>query len=169
MPRARYPRHVVVHSPPPRLHQRLRVVPIGQTQEHHGVAVLALALAVYEAGFVATFPIQSRGAGPNLGAADDAERSPRLALSATDNRGGHYTSTAYEGSGFGQLRDWQWRGSYRLAPALDPAARTLWLTLAALEWTRPDEATRRFVPTHTVRGPWRFAVALAPDAEVPAR
>ncbi len=90
-PRDRYPRPVVVHVPPPRLHRLRRVVPIGQTQEHHGVAVLALVLEVYEAGFVATFQIQSMGAGPDLGDADDAERSPRLALSATDNRGGHYS------------------------------------------------------------------------------
>ncbi len=151
MPRERYPMHVVVHVPPPRLHRLARVVPIGQAQEHHGVEVLALALEVYAAGFVATFQIQSLGAGPDLGDADDAERSPRLALSATDNRGGHYTSMPYEGSGFGQVRDWQWRG----------AARTLWLTLAALEWTRPDEATRRFVPAPTIRGPWRFAVDVA--------
>ncbi len=42
MPRARDPLHVVVHVPPPRLHRLRRVVPIGQTQEHHGVAVLAM-------------------------------------------------------------------------------------------------------------------------------
>ncbi len=58
---------------------------IGQAQE------------VYAAGFVATCQIQSLGAGPDLGDADDAERSPRLALSATDHRGGHDTSTAHEG------------------------------------------------------------------------
>ena len=166
MPRDRYPRHVVVHVPPPRLHRLRRVVPIGQAQEHHGVEVLALALEVYEAGFVATFQIQSLGTGPDLGDADDAERNPRLALSGTDNRGGHYTGAPYEGSGFGQVWDWQWRGAYRLAPALDPAARTLWLTLATLEWTRPDAATRRFVPAPTVRGPWRFAIALASEGEV---
>ena len=57
MPRDRYPLHVVVHVPPSRLHQLVRVVPIGQTQEHGGVAVLALALEVYAAGFVATFQI----------------------------------------------------------------------------------------------------------------
>jgi hypothetical protein len=103
--------HVVVHVPPPRLHRLRRVVPIGQTQEHHGVEVLALAREVYEAGFVATFQIQSLGADPNLGDADDAERNPRLALSATDNRGSHYTSTAYEGC---------WRAE-RAAPPARPA------------------------------------------------
>jgi len=159
----------VVHVPAPRLHRLLQVVPIGQTQEHHGVEVLALALEVYEAGFVATFQIQSLDTGPDLGDADAAERSPRLALSATDHRGGHYTGAPYEGSGFGQRRDWQWRGAYRLAPALDPAAHTLWLTLAALEWMRPDEATRRFVPAHTVRGPWRFAVDLESAGEAQMR
>ncbi len=97
MPRERYPMHVVVHVPPPRLHRLVRVVPIGQTQEHHGVAVLALALEIHEAGFVATRQIQSPGTKPDLGDADAAARSPRLALSATDNPGGHYTSTAYEG------------------------------------------------------------------------
>ncbi len=167
MPRERYPLHVVVHVPPPRLHQLVRVVPIGQTQEHGGVAVLALALEVYEAGFVSTFQIQSSGGGPDLRDADDAERSPRLALTATDDRGGYYTSQPYEGSGFGQGRDWQWRGAYHFAPALDPAARTLRLTLAGLEWTRPDEAARRFVPVHTLRGPWRFVVDLAPAGGPP--
>ncbi len=82
MPRDRYPRHVVVHVPPPRLHRLVRVVPVGATQAHRGVAVLALALEVYEAGFVATFQIQSLGSGPDLGDADDAERSPRRALMA---------------------------------------------------------------------------------------
>ncbi len=112
MLRRRYPLHVVVLVPPPRLHQLVHVVPIGQTQEYGGVAVLALTLEVYEAGFVATFQIQSLGSGPDLGDADDAERSPRLALTATDGRGGHYTSQPYEGRGFGQGRDWQWRGAY---------------------------------------------------------
>ncbi len=72
----RYPLHVVVHIPPPRLHRLRRVVPIGQAQEYHGVAVLALALEVYEAGFVATCQIQSLGAWPDQGDADAAERNP---------------------------------------------------------------------------------------------
>ncbi len=169
MPRARYPMHVVVHVPPPRLHRLVRVVPVGATQAHRGVEVLALALEVYEAGFVATFQIQSLGSGPDLGDADDAERSPRLALTATDGRGGHYTSRPYEGRGFGQGRDWQWRGAYRFTPTLDPAAHTLWLTLAGLAWTRRDEEPQHDVPNRTLRGPWRFAVALAPDEEAPAR
>ncbi len=169
MPRERYPLHVVVHVPPPRLHRLVRVVPVGEPQEHRGVEVLALALEVYEAGFVATFQIQSLGSGPDLGDADDAERSPRLALTAVDDRGGRYTSAPYEGCGCGQGRDWQWRGASRFAPALDPAARTLRLTLAGLEWMRPDAATRRFVPAQTIRGPWRFAVALAPAGEAPVR
>ncbi len=164
MPRDRYPRHVVVHVPPPRLHRLVRVVPVGATQAHRGVAVLALALEVYEAGFVATFQIQSLGAGPDLGEADDAERSPHLALSVTDDRGGQYTSEPYEGSGFGQGRDWQWRGAYRFSPVLDLRARTLWLTLPALMWSRPPEAGQRHVPQRTVRGAWRFAVTLSPGA-----
>ncbi len=94
MPRQRYPRHVVVHVPPPHLHRLRRVVPIGGTQTHHGVEVLALTLEVYAAGIVATFQIQSLGAGPDLGDADNAERSPCLSRSAIDNRGGHDTSTA---------------------------------------------------------------------------
>ncbi len=168
MPRDRYPLHVVVHVPPPRLHRLVRVVPIGETQERHGVEVLALALEVYEAGFVATFQIQSLGAGPDLGDADDAERSPRLALTAIDDRSGHYTSQPYEGSGFGQKRDWQWRGAYRFAPALDPAARTLWLALAGLAWPRPDGTPRRSVLAPTLRGPWRFAVNMARASTPPA-
>ncbi len=102
-----------------------------------------------------------------MGDADDAERSPRLALTAADDRGGHYTSQSYEGRGFGQGRDWQGRGAYRFAPALNPAARTLRLMLAGLEWTRPYAATRRFVPAHTLRGPWQFAVELAPASAPP--
>jgi hypothetical protein len=49
-------------------------------EEHGGVAVLALALEVYQAGFVATFQVQSLGEGPDLGDADDAAHSPHLAL-----------------------------------------------------------------------------------------
>ncbi len=160
MPRARYPLHVVVLVPPPRLHRLVRVVPIGQAQDHHGVAVLALALEVYEAGFVATCQIQSLGSGPDLGDADDAERRPRLALTASDNRGGHYTSRPYEGNGFGQGCDWQWRGASHCAPALAPAARTWWLTLARLTWAGADEETQQEVPVCTLRGPWRFLVTL---------
>ncbi len=37
MPRDRYPLHVVVHVPPPRLHRLRRVVPIGQPQAHHHI------------------------------------------------------------------------------------------------------------------------------------
>ena len=40
MPRGCYPLHVVVLVPPPRLHRLLRVVPIGQTQAHHGVEIV---------------------------------------------------------------------------------------------------------------------------------
>ncbi len=139
MPRARYPLHVVVLVPPPHLHRLVRVVPIGQMQEHAGVAVLALALEVYDAGFVATFQIQYLGSGPDLWHADDAKRSPRLVFTATDDREGQYTSQVYEGRGFGQGHDWQWRGAYRCAPALDSAAPMLWLTLATLTWARPNE------------------------------
>ena len=164
MPRERHPLHVVVHVPPPRLHQLVRVVPVGQMQEHGGVEVLALAVEVYRAGFVATFQVQSLGDGPNLGDADDAERSPHLALTAVDDRGGRYTGQAYEGSGFGQGRDWQWRGAYRFAPALDRATQTLELMLTELTWTRPAEAQRRYVPVCTVAGPWRFTVPVAPES-----
>ncbi len=120
MPRERYPLHVVVHVPPPRLHRLVRVVPVGETQAHRGIE--------------------------------------HLALTATDDRGGHYTSRPYEGRGFGQGRDWQWRGAYRFAPALDPTARQLRLVLAALTWPRPDQARRRGGPPPTVVGPWAFAV-----------
>ncbi|HEX5502549.1 MAG TPA: hypothetical protein VFW96_07985 [Thermomicrobiales bacterium] len=123
--------------------------------------VLARALAVARAGVVATVQVPSLGAGPDLGGADEAERRPRLALTARDDCGGRHTGHPHEGSGFGQGRDWPWRGASRCVPALDPAARTRTRSLATLTWLRPDEHLRRCVPLPTLDGPWAFAVHLA--------
>ena len=62
-------------SDAPRLHQLVRVVPVGQVAEHDGVKLLALALEVYRASFVGTFQVQSLGERSALGGAADAERS----------------------------------------------------------------------------------------------
>jgi len=155
-----YPLHVVVLKPFPQLHRLVGVTPIAQVQERYGVEVLALALECYDAGFVVGFQVQSLGRGPQLGNDVSLEEGPRLALTATDDRGGRYRAALEGQAGEGQLREWQWRVAYRCDPALNPAARELRLTIAALMWTRPDEHARRFVPVRTIAGPWSFVVAL---------
>lgn len=154
------PLHVVVLKPLPRLYRLVGVTPIAQAQERHGVEVLALALERYDAGFVVGFQVQSLGQGPRLGGDVALEEGPRLALTATDDRGGRYRVALEGQTGAGQRREWQWRVAYRSDPTLDPAARELHLTIATLTWTRPDERVRRFVPVQTVAGPWSFVVAL---------
>ena len=138
----------------PALRELLRVVPIAQAQRHGDVEAIALALEVYADGFVVTVLLQAVGQ-PGL-----TQGSPDLPLTATDDRGGHYTSRMHGGSGGGGPQRWQWRLARSFTPVLDPAARELRLEAAEFHWLRPDPAQRTLTPAERVPGPWTFTVAL---------
>ncbi len=142
----------------PALRQLVRVLPIAQVQRHGNVEAIALALEVYADGFVVTLLLQATGE------AEFRQGSPDLPLTATDDRGGRYTSRMHGGSGGGHPQHWQWRLTRSFTPALDPAARELRLEAAEFHWLRPDPAQRTLTPASAVPGPWTFTVALPSEA-----
>ncbi len=154
MERQRRPALVVLPRQP-RLDQLVRVMPIAQTQEASGVAVLALALEVYTTGFVVTFQAQSHGAMPFI------DEPPRLTLSVTDDREREYRVALGGAAGEGARNDWQWRHTYRCFPALPSDAAELRLIIAAMRWEVADQKRQEYVPVRSVEGPWAFAVLLS--------
>jgi len=138
------PASIVVLPRQPRLDQLVVVLPVAQTQKHVGVELLALAVEVYTAGWVITFPAPSHGAVPFINA------TPALTLAVADDHGNPYHSHAYGGTGEGAGNDWQWRLTYRGIAALDPQAHTLHLVTSMLTWSQSDVATQRFVLVRTV-------------------
>ncbi len=148
------PRPVVLLRQP-RLDRLVRVLPIAQTQEASGIAVLALSLEEYTTGFVVTFQAQSHGA------VEFIDEPPRLTLSVTDDREREYRVALGGAAGEGARNDWQWRHTYRCFPALPSDAAELRLIIAAMRWEAPDQKRPEYVPVLSVEGPWAFTVPLS--------
>jgi hypothetical protein len=143
----------------PRLDRLVAVLPIAQVREAGGIAVLALALEVYTAGFVVTFQAQSHGAVPFI------DEPPQLTLRVTDDHAREYAVALGGAAGEGARNDWQWRLTYRCFPALAPDATVLQLTIAAMTWQLPDPGRQVFATVSTIEGPWTFTLPLSPTTE----
>ncbi len=104
------------------------------------------ALADFEAEESATFLVGTGGSLPG----------PELELEVRDDRGQGYRCWGGERSWGSKL---ELRAEPRYAPALDPAARELWLTVAEVRW-RTAAVWRGGEVIAVDRGPWVFAVGL---------
>jgi hypothetical protein len=130
------------------LGELVRVIPVAQRLEQDDTAITCIALELYSNGFIVTFRHQQKGSLPSP--------VPAFAVTGEDDRGGHYVSIPYSGSGGGAPGRHEWRFAHRFAHALDAATRTLSLTLVA---QRPGgmESERHSLP-------WRFMITL-PSAD----
>jgi hypothetical protein len=117
-----------------------------QFQRRRAEAVRRGALAAFEAAGAAAF----------LAGTTRSLPGPELELEARDNRGRRYRC-------WGGERAWgsilELREELRYAPALDPAARELRLTVAEVRW-RTAAVWQGGEVVAVDRGPWAFAVAL---------
>lgn len=152
--RSGYRLRPVVLPRQPRLDTLVHVLPIAQMQQAGGIAMLALSLEVYTAGFVVTFQAQS------YGAVEFIDEPPRLTITVTDDRERDYWVALGGAAGEGAHSDWQWRHTYRCFPALPPDAAELSLKIIAMRWEVPDLKRQIYVPVSTIEGPWAFTLSL---------
>lgn len=138
--------------PPPTFADFQRVIPVGQTVTGTGVAVTIFSIESYADGFLVNWRVVLEQEEPLT---PGRFRHPSPVLAARDERGRHYNCLPRGGSG----NEREWRFSHGFSPALDPAARevTVEITEIRLEERGPS---RRPTPAETLRGPWRFSVAL---------
>jgi hypothetical protein len=161
---------------PPQLHRLLRVVPVAQTRGLDGGSLVVASLELYAEGFLLhtqlrtdARPLREEGGGPG-GAPPGAPgtwqrvqdfRSPQLLIETTDDRGGTYDCWSGGGYGGGAASGQMvWRQDYYFAPAPDPAAGELRLSVPALEWVSHGTGQPR--PTVAATQPigWALVVPL---------
>lgn len=148
-------------GPPPGLAELVRVLPIGQTRGGDGLTIALLSLESYADGFLVHCRVllAEERPRPSLdGPPFPPFDHPRPALEAGDDRGGEYRVWPASGGGGGR----EWRFSFHAAPALDPAARELRLTIPEVRRERLDHQRRRPVTADARRGPWTWTVGLTP-------
>ena len=138
------PRRATVREP---LAEILSVQPVLAHAEHGATAITLIALERYSNGFVATFRMITTG---------QADPNPNFAMTATDDRDGHYAAVMHGGSGGGVPGHHEWRFAHRFAPALDPAAHTLTISFTAAPRPRRFGAARSTASSE----PWTFTVSL---------
>ena len=127
---------------PPALRGSIRLLPVAQTRLYAGTTITLIALEVYADGFLADFRLL-------LGSSRLA--NPQLLVRCRDDRGGHYQAWKKRRRGGRAPRHERWSLTYRFAPALDPRARELQVTVMEV-WSWGRKASRP--------GPWAFTVAL---------
>ena len=130
------------------LGELVRVIPVARRLEQDDTAITCIALELYSNGFIVTFRHQQKDSLPSP--------VPAFAVTGEDDRGGHYVSIPYSGSGGGAPGRHEWRFDHRFAHVLDAATRTLTLTLVALQ-PGGMESERHSLP-------WRFMITL-PSAD----
>src|SRR5262245_33288018 len=137
------------------------LVPVGAVAERGETLVAALAVEHHAEGFAV--PVLVLTAAPGL-----VQWSPRVGLSARDDRGGTYkASVAASQSTLGALVCTAW-----LEPALPPEARRLELVVDALARVSPARGGGAGVARPLAGGPWNLAIELVPArtaAEIPPR
>lgn len=140
---------------PPELRELREVIPVAQTQTLGDWSITCLALERYEDGFKVRFRVFRPGLWPC---------NPMLALTVGDERGGAYRPWIGGGNGAANWVDCDWRLAHNCAPALDPQARELRVTIAEVQLVEPDETQRRLSVTQRYPGPWVFTIALPQPA-----
>jgi len=147
----------------PRLRNLVRVVAIGQTQEHNGVRVSLLALEVYDGGCVLSARITSdQFTDFQRGIFRDLDRFP---LRVWDDRGQDYESFEGGGSSSAGPDFYEAHPNTTLMPTLEPSATALSIEIAGIAFQFRDTnasitgAPHR-TPGDTIRGPWLFHVPI---------
>jgi hypothetical protein len=151
----------------PQLHRLVRVVPVAQTRDLEGGSLIITSLELYAEGFLLhtqlrtdTRPAPSPGAPGTWQRVQDF-RSPQLLFEATDDRGGTYGCWVGGGYGGGAAPGQMlWRQDYYFAPAPDPAAGELRLSVPALEWVSYGTGQPRPTVAATQSIGWTFVVSL---------
>lgn len=136
---------------PPALRELRRVVPVGRVEEQGGWAITCLAAECYDDGIRVTFRVFHAGLWPC---------HPELALVVGDDRGGRYHHWGGGGNGAGNWGNCDWRVAYNCTPELDPQARELRLSIAAVQLLALNESGQRLVATESHPGSWEFVVPL---------
>lgn len=141
--------------PVPAQAELLRVIPIARQAVHDGVAIMLLSLESYADSFIVQGRLRIEQEAPSR---PSIHRFPELhSLEARDDRGNRYRS--HQQGGGGSTRDW--RFSFALTPALDPAAHELHIEIAELPWRRFDRnAPERQHEREVQPGPWAFTIPL---------
>jgi hypothetical protein len=135
------------------------LVPVAAVAERGETLVAVLAVEHHAEGFA--LPVLVLTAAPGL-----VQWSPRVGLTARDDRGGSYAaSVAGSQSALGTLVCTAW-----LEPALPPEARRLELVVDALARVSPARGGGTGVARPLAGGPWTLAIELVPErtaAELP--
>lgn len=144
----------------PTLRRLVRVIPVEQIQRHGEVELALQTLEIYDDGFLVRL---------RLSYPDRGRRFPEPVFAVRDDRGGKYgwapgPDLGSERTG-GSARGWRYEAALSFAPALDPAARELAITITEVRWrlltsppnfgrgpARPDD--------EVAPGPWNFTILL---------
>ena len=153
----------------PNLRELVRVVGIGQSQEHNGLFVSLLSLEVYKDGCLLLVLMQSHPA--EFPAMVEMPEFTDFPVLVSDDRGGQYTVRPSIG---GQLQEPGYRevrASWLWTAPLDAEAHTVRIEIPAVVWqltimddtdTDTDADTRQWqvVPGDHIPGPWVFTFAV---------
>jgi hypothetical protein len=152
---------VITRDNRPNLRELVRVVAIGQSQEHKDLLVSLLSLEVYKDGCLLLVLIQSHPAEfPPSGHMPEFADFPVL---ASDDRGGQYT---VHPSLCGQLTEPKYRevrASWLWESPLDPEARSVRIEIPAVVWQvriMDDTRQMQMIPGDHIPGPWVFTFAV---------
>ena len=144
-------------GPDATLRELIDVLAVGQSEQVGPATLTLLSVERYQDGFLAQFRLLQEYTPPE----DPSRRGfPELVCEASDERGGRYTMWPNGGSGGGGRGVLHWRLAYRYAPALDPTARELRLSIPTVRWRHLASAGQPSAPDEVFDGPWRFLVVL---------
>ncbi|HEX5548798.1 MAG TPA: hypothetical protein VFX24_15420 [Ktedonobacterales bacterium] len=140
------------------LRELLRVIAIGQTQEHKGLRISLLTLDIYDDGCQLKLLLLRDEAVPV-----SHQQLQHADVNVTDDRGAVYVGAMSVLDGRFGLDFWQYRNTYTFMPTLDPAARELRIEIPAVQtgalgWANAHRDAQS--PGETTHGPWSFIVQL---------
>src|SRR5262249_34078864 len=118
--------------PPPLFRDLLRVIAIGEREQHDGVTLTAVALEVYADGCLLTLLVQRIRAEP-----EPRGRVARLAeitATMTDDHDHVYVGHVQASSGVARPDSWEGRALYACTPTLDPVAEAVRIEIPQIAW-----------------------------------
>ena len=148
----------------PELRDLLRVIPIGQTQQHEGMVLTLLALEVYADGCLLTVLMQ-RDQVASWMMGDRMAQPESAKVTMADDCGGAYTGRLDGLRSSTGLDFWQGRAECACTPTLDPAARELHVEISDVRWERWEETDQGELRRHEgeiLDGPWVYIFQFAP-------
>jgi hypothetical protein len=153
--------HTLPQFPAPPFHDLVRVIPIAERQEHEEVTLTAVALEVYADGCLLTLLLQRARAEPDP--RDPFARLGDATVTMTDDQDHVYAGQVHGSSAVSRLGFWDGRAQCAFVPTLDPAAGTVRIEIAAIQWTYALETAQgeqHWVHGDVTPGPWIFSVRL---------